>query len=93
MFYCFDCEAVFERLGSKEVMNIDALGSFPEYWACCPDCGSEDYDEAAQCEECGDWCNPFAIAYFEDLDKQLCPECMREAIKASWKSILKGSAV
>lgn len=50
MFKCMHCGHEFEEIDRKHYDN--STGVWEEY---CPNCGSEDIEEAAQCEICGDW--------------------------------------
>lgn len=60
MFLCNKCENVF-----KEATEDNK----------CPHCNSEDYVEAKQCSECGDWVDDNDIIYVEEEDSYLCSDC------------------
>jgi DNA-directed RNA polymerase subunit RPC12/RpoP len=65
MYKCRDCGKVFE--------NAEEKGTRGEYLpeCTCPHCGSEDYDKAIECEECGE----YYLA--DDLTEGVCPECIK----------------
>ena len=78
-FYCEDCRALFP----EEDVNVSVI--YDHHWwldDCptetfylrkCPECGSENVEEAAFCDECGEVCLP------EDLDENwLCAECRKK---------------
>ena len=72
MFKCYDCNETFseprnytEKMG--EYFGVPAYAEF----SCCPHCGSN-FDEAIQCEKCGEW-------FFEDeLTEGYCEICVEE---------------
>lgn len=65
---CLHCGAEFE----SPLRDYDyATGHFDDS---CPNCGSEDIEEAAECEECG------AVKSAETIERYdgLCEDCIRE---------------
>lgn len=74
--YCKHCGAIFD----EEDADLVDVGFWCEFWGHdvynkeyelhCPDCGSEDIDDAEECEECRDYFTP------DELDEDgLCPCC------------------
>lgn len=50
MFRCNDCDVLFSEPDSYR----ECVGEFwgtpaYEYWGCCPECGSDDYEEVDEC--------------------------------------------
>ena len=71
MYVCNDCGHVFEHPANRYNMAV----SVEDEDAQCPSCGSDDFDNAEQCEKCGEW---FAS---KDMDYCLCKKCLGEAAK------------
>ena len=74
MFKCIDCGHIFEE--GEEGVYYDDRGEFwgvpcRERIMCCPVCYG-DYDEAVECERCGEW------FYEEELTDGLCKNCREE---------------
>ena len=71
MYICKDCGAVFEEPNvwrdDPSPAGVALPSGYYEYWEC-PKCGSEDIDEAKQCEVCGEY-----IAF-----RGICDTCMAE---------------
>ena len=68
MFICLHCGHEFEEIHAK---NYDsATGTWEEY---CPNCGSEDFEEAEKCEKCGEWHISDKVA------NGICEDCLTEA--------------
>lgn len=74
--YCKDCGCIFD----EEDANIEDCGFYTEVWGHqeyqvfdvlrCPDCNSDEIDDAEKCEECGDYFSP------DELDEDgYCPYC------------------
>lgn len=61
-FYCRNCEKIFD----------DTAMTDDEH---CPHCGSEDFEDTFECEECGDVFPDSEKCYHENIDGPLCPEC------------------
>lgn len=59
--YCRNCEKFFDDTS----MTDD----------CCPHCSSEDFEDAFECENCGDVFPDSEKCYHENVDGPLCPEC------------------
>lgn len=69
MYYCIHCGNSFDRADAK---NYDpCTGLWEEY---CPNCGSEDFEEAEQCAICGEW---HKVDY---LENGVCDECIDKGI-------------
>ena len=72
MYKCVDCGAVFDEPDTWEESRGEYWG-FPctETVCGCPECRG-DYEEAFECEECGEW-------FFKDeLEDELCKECQNK---------------
>ena len=65
MYICEDCGAVFD---DPKVVGDDA-----DRGECCPDCGSYYFDEAVECEECGEYI-PSSNVY--GYDHHICMDCL-----------------
>lgn len=65
---CNECGAIFDD--PKTVRGIDGDG-----WSECPSCGSEDYEEAKECERCGDVVSE-SDAY--GFDHCVCKSCIND---------------
>ena len=75
-YFCADCEHVFDEDDAEchVCREYDDRGCVDvvEYYAC-PNCGSEDICEAAECAICGEW-------YADDaLIGDVCEECLKAA--------------
>jgi hypothetical protein len=72
MYICNDCGEVFEEF--KEVCEAHpyGMGSAYETWCVCPYCESNDFDEAEECECCGE------AFPKKSLTDGLCEECYEE---------------
>ena len=65
MYICEDCGAVFD--------DPKVIGDDVDRGECCPDCGSYYFDEALECEECGEY---FPAADIYGYDHHMCKECL-----------------
>lgn len=76
MFYCLDCKEYFDEPECETTWSnsyyIGHGGDFPETICMCPNCGSEDFEEAK--EEC-DGCKYFVYETKEVNGIYLCPDC------------------
>ena len=54
MYICEECEAVFDEPKTVEEHHPYGSTTATEYWAVCPHCESSSYEEAKQCERCGE---------------------------------------
>lgn len=78
--YCKQCKAVFDEEDTKiedDSFSTEVWGhqqTIPLKFYRCPDCGSEDIDNAQQCERCHDYFPP------DELDDSLCECCKEEVI-------------
>lgn len=69
MYICLHCGHEFEETAAK---NYDsATGTWEE---CCPNCGSEDFEEAIKCRICGE------VHVDEDMIGQVCKECLDKSV-------------
>lgn len=67
MFYCTECESVFEECKILKEQHPYGMGTATEEWAVCPYCGSTHIGEAKKCESCGE--------FFPELEEGLCEVC------------------
>ena len=75
MYKCESCGAIFEEPADRK----EQVGYEPydvETFGVCPECGSEDFYEVVQCEECGDWFSPE-----ETLTEYFCKECEEKLVQ------------
>lgn len=70
MYICNDCGAVFEDFKVVREAHPYGMGVAFEEWAYCPHCDSGDFEEAKECERCGE--------YFVSLTDGLCDLCYEE---------------
>jgi rubrerythrin len=55
MYICNNCGEVFDTPETYEEHHPYGTGYASEKWSVCPNCGEPDYDEAKQCERCGEF--------------------------------------
>ena len=67
MFVCMHCGHEFEDIDARNYDN--STGTWEEY---CPNCGSEDFEEAEKCEVCGEW------HLAEKVVNGMCENCLKE---------------
>ena len=69
MYICNECKEVFEEYEVVYEALPYGMGSAYEKWCVCPYCGDTDFDEAEECECCGE------VVAKERLKDGLCEEC------------------
>lgn len=69
MYKCENCGAVFNDSSYRIICD--------EETAVCPECEQADFDEASQCEICGEWCTEHELEMCEDGIVK-CYDCMTE---------------
>ena len=67
MYYCEDCESVFEETKVIEEHHPYGMTTATEEWYVCPHCESTNYIEGEECEMCG--------AVVNELRNGLCDCC------------------
>lgn len=76
MFYCDNCETIFE---DPYIIREDWGDNY-----CCPNCESDDISDATQCKLCGDY-----MATREDYRReQVCEECETD-LKDRFKELVE----
>lgn len=77
MFICLDCGAGFTagEMDKRIERVSDEFGFHYEEWGVCPECGSEDFEEATECDECGKEWPQTKINMNGD-----CPDCVRRKL-------------
>lgn len=71
MFQCTLCKKIFDE---TEIVH---RFSRTDGWSHeCPFCGSDDFFEIEQCNECGEWTDADELS-----DGGLCPTCKKSAIR------------
>lgn len=78
MYYCRNCGCIFDDDEAKVVEERHGFqGGSAEEFMYCPNCDSDDFAEARQCEECGEW-------FSEDdlFGGAFCEECLDEMYQA-----------
>lgn len=68
MYICLHCGHTFDEIDRKHYDR--STGVWEEY---CPNCGSEDFEEAEECVECG------AVKSADYLMNGWCEDCIRSA--------------
>ena len=74
MYKCNDCEREFETPRVETDSHWSPYGYEEEGYGVCPHCGSEDYEEAEKCEECGEWFTK------DEMHGCYCKECLKAKI-------------
>ncbi|MDE6148596.1 MAG: hypothetical protein K2F81_00660 [Ruminococcus sp.] len=82
MYKCENCGAVFNDSVYKVVYGDEI--------AVCPKCEQEDFDEASQCEICGEWCTERELELCEDSIAK-CHDCMTEGEKEECRTLKAAS--
>ena len=81
-FYCFDCKEYFDEPECKTTWShsnyIGFDGMYPETECRCPNCGSEDFEEAK--DECSA-CHTFVYETHDVNGVYLCDECYEKLQK------------
>lgn len=89
MYYCRDCGCIFDDHEAKIVEERHGFDFGPaEIWKYCPNCNSDDFTEAKQCEHCGEW-----FAEEDLLGSVFCEGCFNEMLEdKDWvaEQIFKG---
>ena len=72
MYKCKECGALFEQ--PKEIYDDPSAAGVSLPSGCyvyeeCPDCGSDDFEKAVECDHCGE---------YHTNDVALCDDCMKE---------------
>ena len=76
MYICLKCGETFdiEDMHKMPSFTVDGWTRY-EYENSCPECGSEDFTEAEECEICGIMCDP------ETLHAgRICDDCYQDAM-------------
>ena len=76
MYICKKCGEIFDE---PDVMRfVEHHGEYDEPWAVdyCPECGSDEFEEAECCSNCGEY---FAE---EDVYGGMCENCVKDALTA-----------
>ena len=72
MWICFDCGHVFDEPDTFQEKVGEFWGAPAwETCGCCPNCGSTEYDQAEQCERCGEW----VPELYDVLNMRVCDIC------------------
>lgn len=74
MYKCRYCGEVFEEDEIRESVTSHPWrdGEADEVFEECPHCGGGDFEEAEQCNECGEWFLP------EEMHGEYCTGCLRK---------------
>lgn len=81
MFICNNrrCQTVFDedelRIVRECVGEYWGTPAYQEYGTC-PCCKSDDYSEAEQCEECGEYFNEREVSMYDSMN--ICDRCYEE---------------
>ena len=67
MYKCFHCGAEFDE--------VKVIGDDADSGEVCPDCGSTDFEEAVECEECG---KIVPVSEVYGWDHNICMGCLME---------------
>lgn len=81
-FICEKCGEVFSECGTHEQSHPYGMGSATEYLPCCPNCESEDFEEAVKCKICGEW-------HIEGEFDDVCDNCAKDIMKRFYDLVLE----
>ena len=81
MFKCESCDHIFEYPDEK--MNILVTDPYPmgQSIGVCPECGCDEFIEAVQCPDCGDYYaeGSLVLVELEDgTETEVCPYCYED---------------
>lgn len=68
----YKCEHGHVFFENEMVRDRVMEGEYPRDRYICPDCGTEEFEEAHVCEGCGEWCKE------DELYLRLCKKCREE---------------
>lgn len=88
MYYCNNCEEVFDNLDTKEVNAEDYYGVGGQFMSThtmtilsCPHCGSDDYEEMEKCAMCEEYFRHDDLIDTEGLLNggvgNICEDCLK----------------
>lgn len=71
IYFCNDCKQFFteDEAGTESELHTELDGHWCETFMVCPHCGSDDYEEAYECEICG-----------EPTLTEICGQCETEIV-------------
>lgn len=78
LYICLECGHVFDEPARWEERH--GLGPFEgpgEQWSGCPCCRGG-YDEAQQCDCCGEWFAASEMTINDEGNMRLCPDCAEQ---------------
>ena len=77
MYICNKCKEVFDEthMRSEVVFESDGYQKWG-YVDECPECGSEDFEEAVDCDLCGEWI-PESKRIWGGVAHVICPDCAK----------------
>lgn len=83
MYYCYECGALFEDPVTYEERDTDegGYGNVMYREDHCPNCDSDDIDEATECPICGEH-------HGSDGRTDICTDCQKE-IQYLWGELMK----
>lgn len=74
-YFCNECKQAFDEPSIKhEWIGDREHGGYVEYGEC-PNCGSEDINDALMCPNCGEFCGELFGAFGKE---RMCEECIKE---------------
>lgn len=74
-YFCNECKQAFDEFSiRREWVGSRERGGYVECGEC-PNCGSEDIDDALLCPNCGEFCGELFGAFGKE---RMCEECIKE---------------
>lgn len=82
-YKCRNCENSFRKEDAGSYFDRVGERSTDGYWCmCCPECRSDDIEEAKECDTCGE------VFFLDDLIEadgfMYCKECADRVVEAYW---------
>lgn len=75
MYICNICHETFSEPADQLEPHPELDGSPCEHFPVCPNCFGDDFEEAIQCDICGEWKHED-----EMLDGHYCYDCLKDAV-------------
>ena len=92
-YICNECGCVFDDDEAGTITEYEGEGVMrgPIYYSCCPECRSEDFSEAKECDMCGEYAEK-EDGMLEVNDFWFCLECAKDVHDAYAETMAKRKA-